>query len=272
MRARLFKNGRQGSGIPAPGSPTGGFTLIEVILAIGIAIGILVVAFYFYSQTAELRTQLLAESERVSAVRLVMDRLTADLRCAYGTFSSGSGVSGDVGSLKIVKTELPSRGAWSGGQLGRAVTVETDLKLVSYSVSSSLEGTNQVVTGLIRAEEPLVQKRPQVIEARRANQVAVQVEPENQRGPEPLTDAIRFVQFRYWDGSNWRESWSGTELPRGIEVSLGGESLPEGSTAEDYPYEVFRRVIYLPGSQVNPGSTGTADFMDEDAFFQEVSP
>jgi hypothetical protein len=32
----------------------------------------------------------------------------------------------------------------------------------------------------------------------------------------------------------------------GIEVSLGVEPLPPELTAEDYPFEVYRRVIYLP--------------------------
>ena len=49
------------------------FTLVEVILAISIAIGILVVALYFYSQATNLRAQLLEEADRISSIRLVMD-------------------------------------------------------------------------------------------------------------------------------------------------------------------------------------------------------
>jgi type II secretory pathway component PulJ len=232
----------------------GGFTLIEVLLAIGIAIGILIVALYFYSQATELRTRLLAESERVTAVRLVMDRVTADLRCAYGTFSSGSGISGDSSSLQIVKTELASRSAWAGGKLGRAANAETDLKLVSYTVSSALEGTNTVVTGLVRTESPLVQTRQQALNDRRANEATVEIQTEAVPSPEPLTDAIRFVHFRYWAGSSWLESWSGSRLPQGVEVSLGAEALPEGFLPEDYPYEVFRRLVCLPSATSNPGT------------------
>jgi type II secretory pathway component PulJ len=240
---------------------TRGFTLLEVLLAIGIAIGLLVVALYFYSQTTELRTQLLAESEKTTAVRLVMDRVTADLRCAYGTFSSGSGVSGDSSSLQIVKTELSAPSAWRGGKLGRAAAPETDLKIVNYSAASSVEGTNTVVSGFVRSEAPLVQERQQALAERRANEVIVTVEPEpgaeaesaSKPGPEPLTDAIRFVHFRYWDGSAWQDSWSKSGLPKGVEVSLGAEPLPENTLPEDYPYEVFRRVICLPGAMTNPG-------------------
>src|SRR5439155_8813829 len=66
-----------------PGALSRGFTLVEVILAIGIAIGILMVALYLHSQATNLRAQLLRESERIAAMRLVMERLTSELRNAF---------------------------------------------------------------------------------------------------------------------------------------------------------------------------------------------
>lgn len=236
-----------------------GFTLLEVVLAIVIAIGILVVALYFYSQAADLRSQLLLESERIASVRLIMDRITADLRCAYGTFSSGGGVSGGPVSLRIVKTELPSRSSWTGGQLGRAAAAETDLRFVNYSASVSMEGTNLVVSGLMRTEEALVQKR-QLPESSRSREITS--EPPRVRRPDPLTEVIHFIRFRYWDGSSWQESWSGTDLPQGVEVNLGADPLPEGLLPEEYPFELFRRVIFVPAGQ--PGSDEAPIFSEEE--------
>ena len=57
---------------------------------------------------------------------------------------------------------------------------------------------------------------------------------------------IQYLRFRYWDGSTWTEAWSAPELPLGVEVSLGREPLPPESTADEYPFELYRRVIYLP--------------------------
>jgi hypothetical protein len=59
-------------------------------------------------------------------------------------------------------------------------------------------------------------------------------------------EKLQFLRFRYYDGTNWLEAWTAPELPAGIEVSLGVEPLPPELTAEDYPFEVYRRVIYLP--------------------------
>ena len=71
---------------------------------------------------------------------------------------------------------------------------------------------------------------------------------------------IQFLRFRYWDGSTWSETWSAPDLPIGVEVSLGGEPLPPESTAEEYPFELYRRVIYLPNHAFGrpPSAAGPA--------------
>ena len=45
------------------------FTLLEVILAVSISIGMMAVALYFYQQSATLRRDALNEIERISVVR-----------------------------------------------------------------------------------------------------------------------------------------------------------------------------------------------------------
>ena len=67
-----------------------------------------------------------------------------------------------------------------------------------------------------------------------------------------LTETIRHLRFRYWDGSNWLEGWDRPEAPLGVEITLGFEPPPEedfvaGNVDEnlpppDYPFEVFRRL------------------------------
>ena len=64
------------------GNPSRAFTLIEVILAISIATGILVTALGFYRQASELRNQLLTGTAQLSAIRQVLDQLALDLRTA----------------------------------------------------------------------------------------------------------------------------------------------------------------------------------------------
>ncbi len=218
------------------------FTLLEVVLAITIAIGILVVALAFYQQATSLRGQLLVESERLAAVRQVMDRLSADLRVA--PVNDRTGFTGDSNSLRFVTTGLP----FSPG------TIESDLKRISYRTTYAGEGTNLAVSGLTRVQEPALD----LIASRLAPALATVAGDTNvpaAAAAEPLTDAIRFLSFRFWDGTAWRDNWSGVAPPPGLEISLGFEPLPPEATPDQYPGEIFRRVIFLPAGQSKPPGT-----------------
>jgi len=221
------------------------FTLIEVLLAVGIIAGLLVVVLYFYQQAAQLRTELLVEAERTSSARLLMDRLTTELRAARSHTFYAVPLVGEATHLQFITTDLPSPTAWAGERLGRIARPESDLKLVSYGAEASQEDTN--IVGLARAEEPLVELRtsapseavlPDSADTNKTNRILI-------------TEAFKYLRFRYYDGYKWLESWNDTFLPKGVEVTLGSEPMPAEAEVEEYPYEVFRRVIFLPGSDAD---------------------
>jgi type II secretory pathway component PulJ len=238
-----------------PGSRAA-FTLLEVVLAIIIAIAILVAALAFHHQATTLRGALLTESERLAAVRQIMDRLTADLRVA--PVHNQVGFTGDSNSLRFVTTRLPLA---AGG-------FDSDLKRVTYRAMLSGDATNLTVSGLQRVEEPAVElilsplapanaSAPEPV-GDAAEQLAAGLTNTTASATapgEPLTEAIRFLNFRFWDGTAWRDSWSGVAPPPGVEISLGFEPLPPELTPDQYPGEVFRRVIYLPAGQAKPAET-----------------
>lgn len=227
------------------GRAHGGFTLVEVILAISLAIGILVVALYFHGQATNLRAQLLEESDRVAAIRLVMDRLTSELRNAFA--QPQQGFSGDATSLRFVTTEAPARATGPVPSTRRAAP-RTDLRLIAYGLGKTIEGTNEIATGLTRTEQLLVEKP----ESKSALAMSSPPDPAiaPARAPELMTDAIRFLRLWYWDGQGWSATWESSQLPRGLEITLGAEPLPVDASLADYPGELFRRVIYLPTSRV----------------------
>lgn len=238
-------------------TPHSAFTLLEVVLAISIAIGLLLVAMTFYQQATTLRAQLLDESERLAAVRQVMDRLAADLRVAPA--HDHVGFTGDSNSLRFVSTALPLA---LGG-------MQSDLKRVAYRATFAGEGTNLAVSGLVRTEEPAVDfiaasRSPTLTTtsddtnapAAPADSAApAAASPPTPTTSEPLTEAVRYLSFRFWNGTAWSESWSGVAPPMGVEVTLGFEPLPLDLPADQYPGEVFRRVIFLPAGQPQPPGT-----------------
>ena len=230
MRAASFNFGR--------GSRA--FTLVEVLLAVGIAAAILMVLVYFYQQAAELRTQLLQETDRLATERLLMTRIESELRAVPGRCFYKPPLRGDSSSLQFIKTEFPSHGAWRAVALGRAAAPETDLRLVKYSLAG--DGTN--ATGIIRTEEPMVTRQ-----AITRTQVTVEAPAETNRPTPPLTADLRHLGFRYWDGTFWQDSWNLDQMPLGVEVTLAAEPIAPDAMPEDLEGMIFRRVIYLPASR-----------------------
>ena len=325
---------------------TAGFTLIEVVLAVAIAAGMLLVVLTFYQQAAALRGRLIEETSGISAIRLLMERLTCELGAVRRSDLYQLGLSGGADNLQLLKLEFPRPGAWTNP------ATAAPFRLVSYS----LQGAG----GLVRSETPLwassvivttndaapdIPVPPAVSDdaTPRAGTNALMITtsrsgtsatsparatgvssgskagrgagtaratrgtasggaagsgsfasssntsrpasaprgtaslnatnaPDDTTEPVEPTDAIgtigttnqtnivvvsaargglaigqaQFVRFRYWDGSTWLEAWNTPDLPVGVEVSLGLEALPAETSPDEYPFELYRRVIYLP--------------------------
>ena len=246
-------------------NPPGGFTLIEVVLAIFIALSLLVVALFFYQQTARLRGDLITESERLASVRMVMNRLTSELRTAFPLSTSHPPLLGSSNFIQIVKTDLPSRTAWSGAGSERTTLPDTDLRLVTYRLES-LDGTN--TAGLLRSEQPMVQFSSLIGSPHTSFSPSASNAASNQ-WTAPVIGQIRFMRFRYFDGTDWRDSWTGPALPRGVEMILSDQE-PSSQAQPESPPEFFRRVVYLPcGSSTagiafgsSPTDSGNSAFPD----------
>ena len=105
------------------------FTLVEVILAIIIISGIMVVLLYFYQRTAETRENALREAEFISTARMVLEQLSSELRTARIVQDRFLGLDGTSNSISFVCTALPSTTRWIIGTNESVVLPPaTDLK------------------------------------------------------------------------------------------------------------------------------------------------
>ena len=233
---------RRRHSVPDKQTRARGFTLIEVVLAIGIAAGILMVVLFFYQKSEALRTALLEETSRISAARLIMERLSLELSAARRSESFQQGLSGGSDNLQFVRLDFPRVSSWTNQTNFVSAPAPAPFRLVSYSLVQSTHGGSG--SGVVRSEALLSGRTNLVVLTNEDEALpgGVNSAPTNGLAIEQL----QFLRFRYYDGTNWLESWSAPELPIGIEVSLGVEPLPPDSTGEDYPFEVYRRVIYLP--------------------------
>ena len=203
------------------------FTLIEVILAIGLATALLLIALTFYHQAANLRTEILRSSQDLAAIRLSLDQIASDLRSAT-PLPSVSFIGGPT-SVEFARVSPPSPKPRSTNS---AFTVPT-LQRLSIAALVSQNGTNLSVRGLTRSETPLF--RPLPDEPRAPDPLdplalssRTPPEPASTNAPpetpsRPFTEAIHFLNFRYWNGASWQDSWFAPAPPPGIEITLGAD-------------------------------------------------
>ena len=243
----------------APQLRRSAFTLLEVVLAIVIAVGLLTGVLLFYRQAASLRNQVFRQADQISAIRLLMDRMALELRTIPSSVGETARLLyGDSSSLHLLRTSVPSQSAWLGGPLSRASIAEADLVEVTYR-----QNTDTNHSGIFREELSFTPRTtlntnlfaetessltPPTKSPAVTNTVSEIVQP-------LLTEEVHYLRFRYWNGSLRLDSWSAKEPPLGVEISIGIEANPNSDLTEpntsstedqpEYPYELFRRVIAL---------------------------
>lgn len=220
-----------------------GFTLIEMIIALALIVGLMGSVLVFYRHTTSVRDSVLDKAQSLAARRLVMDRLTDELRSAAGV--SNIGVVGSSDQIRFVTCVLPDVNASSSQVFGAAPPPpQTDLSLVGYRLRMNVDDQGQpVVEGLERSWQPVLD-----LAAAEAPPASVTL----------LAPSIQFISFRYFDGSAWQSQWSRADLPLAVEVTIGESPLPEGQTPESYPSISFKRVVQLPSAPGNNAATQPA--------------
>jgi hypothetical protein len=116
------------------------------------------------------------------------------------------------------------------------------LQTVGYRLSVSQDEDGNVV---INGVERTCQKLATAQVAEEGKQIEVK----------RLAPSMKFLRLRYWDGTTWLESWSRSDLPGAVEIVMGEQPLPEGVLPMEYPYDTFRRVVFVPAGAKTP--TGT---------------
>jgi len=211
-----------------PGRELGGFTLIEVILTLTLAIALIGTVLSFHSRAAATRRRVLDRLDAISAERLVMDRVTNELRGAMTYPFLQFGMQGSSERVTFMTAALPGPAAWAiRKSTDDPIPPEHDLQIVGYRLRIAEDDDGvEYVAGLERTCQKIVAART----AEEGVDITVSL----------LTD----------------RNWSGGDLPRAVEIAMGREPLPEDTDPADYPHELYRRVIYIPGGAPAPRDTG----------------
>ena len=246
------------------------FTLLEVLFAVVIAAGLLATAMYFYHKSTRFRSDLILETERIASARLILNRMSTELRSTLHHPVLNIGFKGGSNWVEFLKTEIPSEASWamSTENISSSAYPEAGYRLIRYELAMK----NVIDTGLDNAANremienlnldnnsdgapggdfpslkqgdaiDRTERRLLTAKASTNSLATVRIEPVR------ITDQLKYMQLRYLNNGNWAENWGGPNPPAGIEISLGIDPLSVTNLLEEYTNHVYRRIVRIPTS------------------------
>ncbi|HVS36000.1 MAG TPA: prepilin-type N-terminal cleavage/methylation domain-containing protein [Gemmataceae bacterium] len=186
---------------------------------------------------------------------------STDVQSSFGstsavTNSSGTtnivlplGVMGDSQSLHLFISNLPreiyrSNAAFANAAAGNTPPV-SDIRRVSYWLVGGGDGPG----GLARQEISLSTSDDAL------ENLPPDVDNENSF---IIADEVRSLQFQYWDGTQWEDSWDSTEVgpdgvtpigsPLAVAVTIGFAPKQTGPAQSDAPIHTVRHILVIPSA------------------------
>ncbi len=223
-------------------SPEPGFTLIEVLLALGIMAFITATLLGVVNNTAKIKRLTEASQDRTHAARVALMRLTREIEMAFLSDSENPGLPDKrtmfIGGSHTDTDEL--KFSWFGRQRLRFDPGEADTSILHYYVEP--DPSDRSILNLMRRETRRLEARDT---ATMPGEAFI------------LCAGISRVKFSYYDvkKKEWREEWntlgvSGVQyLPAHVRISLTiiderGRPVTYTSAAR---IQMNERVGYRPG-------------------------
>jgi type II secretory pathway component PulJ len=179
---------------PRRGYP-GAFTLLEVILAVSLTVGLVLAVLAFYDHATGVRRTLMQDVQLISAERNVMDKITDELRSAIAYPFLNVGMEGQNDQMRFIIASLPGPAAWAVAKPGdQPVQPEQDLEWVGYRLRTYEDDQGVIqIAGLERTSR-------KTLAAEGADESKVVQ-------ASLISPQIRFLRLRYWSGSDWAGSY-----------------------------------------------------------------
>ena len=246
------------------------FTLLEVLFAVVIAAGLLATAMYFYQKSSRFRSDLILETERIASARLILNRMSTELRSTLHHPVRNIGFKGGSNWVEFLKTEIPCEASWamSTENSSSSAYPEAGYRLIRYELAMknvidtgldntanremienlNLDNNSDVAPGgdfpSLKQGDAIDRTERRLLTAKASTNSLATVRIE----PVRITDQLKYMQLRYLNNGNWAENWGGPNPPAGIEISLGIDPLSVTNLLEEYTNHVYRRIVRIPTS------------------------
>lgn len=214
-----------------------GFTLIELLAALAIFLVVVSASYALFDGGRQLAARGEYHARRFQAARAAFQAMSADLRFAFtGGSYDGGFVARKEGTEELPLCTLEAAGynhqaklaTPASTTLSETAAKEFDIARVTWSID---QDENTKAAGLVRRTITLVPRLVTVDD------------PED--GLEEISPDIVGLRFRFYDGTEWLETWDSTTsrtLPRVIEATVYVKSV----FREKEEIEAFKTSFFLP--------------------------
>ena len=206
-----------------------GFTLLEMIMAIGLMTVVLSSITFFYSNVLRTRQEGEKFAQRTQLERILLKKMAEEIRQAkqVNTYekkgSEEKGLGGRLLGIELVTTVMLDPMQYGERDIrDREVPASFDERRILYYLIRAddlkdEEGRPRVF-GLARHEFKL-----------RNRSVTVEGEEFEER-VELIAPEIRYLSFRFFDGASWTSRWQGSDerfLPQAVQITVGHDPADE---------------------------------------------
>jgi hypothetical protein len=239
---------------------THAFTLIEVVLAITLTLGLVGSALSFNHYVQSVKRDVLGDVEAAMAQQRAMELMTCELRSAFlptlpqrDTSAAPVGLKGSAQQVDFLSTTLPGATAWLTPERHEAgMTPQGDVQWVTYRIRQGADKDGKATNaGLERLSLAVIPLGGEGVSSPTESDL--------------VAPGVHFLHLRYHVGNGssggfsgtpengWSDNWDGS-LPLAVEITMGRRPLADGEDVQEYlaHNEVNTRVVYLPSTGIAP--------------------
>ena len=224
----------------------GAFTLLEMMISIGLIVLLMSTVFSFYNATLESRARGVARSRNVQLARVVLERMVREVRLSVADIPGyGTGLIGDKNRIELNTLTLPDRELSERRDIRTAkLPGQFDLRQIRYYIAWDEENTDTNglprALGLVRRESRTYLRDVVFTDEQAAAEA--QADAELAVKEELYAPEIKYLEVLYFDGAQWWEDWrlaQKNSLPQMVRITVGFIPEPPQEDEEDIVEEDF---------------------------------
>jgi len=211
-------------------------TLLEVLIALGLMVLLVGAMFGFYDISLKSRDLGRRTIDHGELAWRVLHRIGEDIRSTNGFVPTlGPGIQGYRQQITLQNVVLPDKDVFYPRPIEeRPLPGQCDVREVRYYLGVDPEEIvdypdPESATGNVQAPKTLGVVRRELKTFRQTGPATGQPE---KYDVDVLSDKIRYLRFRYFDGVEWVDVWQpqgggmGNSLPQAVEITVGFDPVP----------------------------------------------